>query len=100
MIQNDKNELLTEGEQAAMDLADAMTRTPAQVTDELFQRLQQHYNDSVIVEIGAVIALENYRARFNRCFGVEAIGSYDRYRELLAAVATLSARMSGRQRPR
>lgn len=92
MIQNHKSELLTDAEQAAMDLTEAMTRTPAQVTDELFKRLQKRYDDSAIVEIGAVIALENYRARFNRCFGVEAIGSYDRYRELLAAMAALHAR--------
>lgn len=92
MIQNHRSELLTGAEQAAMDLAEAMTRTPAQVTDELFQRLQKQYGDSGVVELGAVIALENYRARFNRCFGVEAIGSYHRYRELLAAMTALHTR--------
>ncbi len=79
------SELLSPAEKAALELAEAMTETPQRVTDELFQRVQAHYSAAEIVELAAVIALENYRSRFNRCFGVEPRGAYARLGDLLAA---------------
>lgn len=75
-----------------MELAEAMTQTPQRVKDDLFQRLQAHYSAADIVEMAAVIALENFRSRFNRCCGVEAHGFYTGLRELLTA-----ARIAGQQ---
>jgi alkylhydroperoxidase family enzyme len=49
-----------------------MTRTPVEVSDALFARLQQHLNNAQLVELTAVIAWENYRARFNHAFGIES----------------------------
>ena len=49
-----------------------MTRTPARVPDELFGALKEHLNERRLVELTAVIAWENYLARFNRAFGIEA----------------------------
>ena len=63
-----------------------MTATPQRVTDELFQLVQAHYSAAEMVEMAAVIALENYRSRFNRCFGVEPRGAYAGLEDLLAAV--------------
>ena len=62
-----KSELFTPAERVALEVAEAMTETPQQVTDDLFHRLQEHYSDAEIVEMSAVIALENFRSRFNRC---------------------------------
>ncbi len=87
MLEFRASDLFTEGEQSALELAEAMTGTPQRVTDELFQRVQAHYSAAEIVEMAAVIALENYRSRFNRCFGVEAHGFYPGLEELLAAAA-------------
>ncbi len=49
-----------------------MTRTPADVTDEVFQEAQRHFSADQRVELAATAAMENYRARFNRAFLVES----------------------------
>ncbi len=59
--------------------------TPTRVTDELFQQVRKHYSEAQMVEMAANICLENWRARFNRCFDIGAIGQYDRLPELMAA---------------
>jgi len=51
-----------------------MTQAPVEVSDELFAALRQHFNEAQLVELTAAIAWENYRARFNHAFGVEAQG--------------------------
>jgi alkylhydroperoxidase family enzyme len=63
-------------ERAALALAEAMTRTPADVTDEDFAQARREFSDQQLVELAATIAGENYRTRFNRAFGVESIGLY------------------------
>jgi len=57
-----------------LDYSVAMTQTPVEVSDELFAALRQHFNEAQMVELTAAIAWENYRARFNHAFGVEAQG--------------------------
>jgi hypothetical protein len=51
-----------------------MTWTPVDVPDELFAGLQQHFNPRQMVELTSAIAWENYRARFDHAFGIEAEG--------------------------
>ncbi|MBI4483547.1 MAG: hypothetical protein HY652_11750 [Acidobacteria bacterium] len=80
-----ESDLFTPAEKVALELAEAMTRTPPRVTDELFQKVRGHYSEGQIVEMAAVIALENFRSRFNRCFGVEAQGLYRNLDELMMA---------------
>ncbi len=53
-----------------------MTSTPAQVTPQLRERLQQRFSTPQLVELGAAIAWENYRARSNRVFGFGSEGFY------------------------
>jgi AhpD family alkylhydroperoxidase len=57
-----------------IDYADAMTQTPSAVTDELFARLREHFDEAQMVELTAAIAWENWRARFNWAFGIGAAG--------------------------
>ena len=59
-----------------MELADRATATPHDVPDRFFDRLRHHYSDEALVELGAIIALENYRSRFNRIFRIESQGFY------------------------
>jgi AhpD family alkylhydroperoxidase len=61
-------------ERAICDYADAMTRTPVAVTDEHIDRLREHLDDAQLVELTTMIALENYRARFNWALGFEPQG--------------------------
>ena len=64
----------SEEEKLVLRLAVALTRTPADVDDALYAALRRHCSERDLVELNAVIAWENYRARFNRTFGVEAEG--------------------------
>lgn len=89
------SDLFTPREKIALELAEAMTVTPQRVTDDLFHRVQEHFRDEEIVELAATIALENYRARFNRCFAVEAHAFYPRLAELLAAAGLNPAPLAG-----
>jgi alkylhydroperoxidase family enzyme len=51
-----------------------MTRTPASVDDDLFAALQREFSEPQLVELAGAIAWENYRARFNRVFSIQAEG--------------------------
>jgi alkylhydroperoxidase family enzyme len=64
----------TEVEKLVMDYAVGMSRTPVDVPDELVARLREHFDDAQMVELTSVIALENYRARFNWALGIESEG--------------------------
>lgn len=52
-------------EKAALRYAEGMTRTPAEVSDEVFAEMQALFSVEQIVELTTAIALENFRARFN-----------------------------------
>ncbi len=64
----------TETEKNVLRLAAELSRTPAEVSDELFAALRQEFSERQLVELTAVICWENNRARFNRAFRVEAEG--------------------------
>ena len=51
-----------------------MTQTPTAVTDALFERVRAFLDERQLVELTAAIAQENFRARFNRPFDVQAAG--------------------------
>jgi alkylhydroperoxidase family enzyme len=57
-----------------LEFADAITQTPVEVSDALFARLREKFSDVQMVELTATLAWENYRARFDHAFGVEAEG--------------------------
>jgi len=65
-------------ERLILEYADAMTHTPVDVPDPLFARLGERLNDAQLVELTAAIAWENYRARFDHAFGIEAENFSDR----------------------
>ena len=67
-----ENPLFSLRERLALELAERMTYTEKRVTDEFFDRLKKHFTDEELVELAAVIALENFRSKFNPVFGVEA----------------------------
>jgi alkylhydroperoxidase family enzyme len=61
-------------EKAALRYAEGMTRTPADVSDAVFEELRTMLSTEQIVELTAAIALENFRARFNCALKVESDG--------------------------
>lgn len=54
----------------ALEYAEAMSRTPVVVPDALFDALKSRLTPAQLVELTAVIAQENFRARFNHAFGL------------------------------
>jgi AhpD family alkylhydroperoxidase len=58
----------------ALEYAEAMTRTPVEVSDELFERLRERFDEPQLVELTMSIALENLYSRFNWAFGIEGQG--------------------------
>ena len=67
----------TELEKLALDLAERMSRTPAEVPDELRAQLLQHLSMGQFAELVSAIAWENHRARMNRAFGARSMGFSD-----------------------
>ncbi len=65
------NHNFSELERLVLEYADAMTRIPVEVTDALFSRLRERFNEAELVELTSAIAWENYRARFDHAFGIE-----------------------------
>src|SRR5579883_501227 len=68
--------LFSPAEQAALALAEEMTQTPVHITDDLFAEVQRRFFTPQLVELVVMIAVENYRARFNRAFAAESQGFY------------------------
>jgi alkylhydroperoxidase family enzyme len=69
-----KSELLSVKEKLALELCERMTYTSRRVTDSFFKRLKRHYSEEEMVELAAIIALENFRSKFNPVFAVESQG--------------------------
>ena len=63
-------------ERLVIDLAGAMTDTPANVSDDLYARLRKQFSEEQLMQLGAQVAFENYRARWNRIFNVESDNLY------------------------
>jgi len=61
-------------EKLVLDYATSMSRTPVEVSDELFASLREHFDDAQLVELTNVIALENMRGRFNLALGIGEAG--------------------------
>lgn len=74
LAEYESSPLFSDLEKAVLQYADAMTRTPVEVPDALFQRLREQFSEAQMVELTATIAWENYRARFDHAFGIEAEG--------------------------
>ena len=63
-------------ERLVIELADAMTDTPANISDDLYARLRKQFSEEQLMQLGGQIAFENYRARWNRIFNVESDNLY------------------------
>jgi alkylhydroperoxidase family enzyme len=70
------SDLFSIREKVAMEYADAISKTPVKVSDEMFARVKQYFDEKQIVELTASIAFENYRARFNHALGIGSDNYY------------------------
>jgi alkylhydroperoxidase family enzyme len=67
------SELFSEREKLALDYTVGVMRTPVDVPDELFARVQEHFTDEQLVEITALLTVVNLD-RFNAAFGIGSAG--------------------------
>jgi alkylhydroperoxidase family enzyme len=75
-VPSENRTVFNETERIVIELADAMTDTPANVPDDLYGRLRNAFSEEQLMQLGAQIAFENYRARWNRIFDVESDNLY------------------------
>lgn len=64
----------SEEERLVIGLSAEMTKAPVELPPELLDGLHSRFDEAQLVELAASIAWENHRARFNRVFGVRAVG--------------------------
>ena len=63
-------------ERLVIELADAMSDTPSNISDDLYQRLREKFSEEQLLQLGGQIAFENFRARLNRVFDVGSDNLY------------------------
>ena len=69
VVKNDLS-VFSDVERLVIELADEMANTPANVSDDLYARLREKFSAEQLLQLGAQLAFENYRARLNRVFDV------------------------------
>jgi alkylhydroperoxidase family enzyme len=70
--------VFSELELLVMEYAEAMTATPPRVTDAMVEALLHRLNEAQLVELTAIIAVENLRSRINSALGLTEQGFTDR----------------------
>ena len=71
------SDVFTELERLVLEYAEAMTGTPPSVTDEMVERLRDRLSEAQLVELTAIVAVENLRSRINAALGLTAQGFRD-----------------------
>jgi len=71
-VTGDDFSVFNETERLVIELADAMSDTPSNISDELYNRLSKRFSAEQLLQLGGQIAFENYRARLNRVFDVKS----------------------------
>ncbi len=71
-----RSPLFDDAERVALEYADAMTLSDRDVSDALFDRLGEHYDEATLLELTAAIAWENASSKFNRALRVEAMNAW------------------------
>jgi alkylhydroperoxidase family enzyme len=66
--------LFDETDRIVIDYAVGMSRTPAEVSDELFGQLAGRFDEAQLVELTHLIAMENMRGRFGIGLDIGAAG--------------------------
>ena len=77
LVDPQQSPLFSRCEKLVLDLAAAMSTTPADVPDELREALLEYLTPAQLTEVAATVAWENYRARLNRSVGAREAGFSD-----------------------
>jgi alkylhydroperoxidase family enzyme len=69
-----ESDAFDEDEKLVLEYAEGVSRTPVDVSDELFARMRDRFSEPEIVELTWAAAIENLRARFNWALGIDSQG--------------------------
>lgn len=61
-------------ERVVLEYAEAMCQVPVMISDDLFARMREHFDEEQIVELTTAIALENFRSRFYNALDITPAG--------------------------
>ena len=89
--------LFSDLEKLVLDYASGISVTPVDGSDELFAALREHFDEAQLVELTSVIALENFRGRFNLALGIGTAGFSEGV--VCAVPETMPTSDGGRARP-
>ena len=64
----------SEVDKLILEYATAITRTPVEVSDQLFDALRAHFDTAQLVGLTHIITLGNLRARFNIALDIGSSG--------------------------
>lgn len=66
--------LYDERERAALNYAEAVTRSDREVDDGLMAKVRDHFDDDAVIELTALIAFQNMSSKFNAALAVPPQG--------------------------
>ena len=69
-----ESELFSPLERKVLEYAEAMTVTPAAATDAQVAALREDLTDAQLIELTALVSLENFRTRTNDALGLTSQG--------------------------
>lgn len=69
-----KSVLFSDREKAALDYAEAVTRSDRRPSGEHFERLRRYFDDDAIIELTGLVAFQNLSSKFNAALEVEPQG--------------------------
>lgn len=69
-----ESNLFDDRERAALDYAEAVTRSDLKVEDRHFEVLRRHFSEDAIVELTALVAFQNLSSKFNAALAVPPQG--------------------------
>ncbi len=95
-----ESDAFDEVERLVIDYAAAMSRTPAEADEALVARLRERFDDAQLVELTNVIAMENFRARFNHALGLEPQGFSEGAACVVPELVERRVGLSGDRQPR
>ncbi len=94
----------TRRERVALQFAEAVTRTDQLITDELRQRVLEHFGKQGLLELTALIAFQNLSSKFNNALDVPPQGfcssgkSADRTEGIMKEASSIQPSMTGEER--
>lgn len=70
--------LYDDQERLVLEYADCITLSEQDVSEELFTKLRELYDDDALVELTEIIAWENASSKFNRALRIPSQGLWKR----------------------